>query len=280
MNDSSSMAFFALQPQLLPLAEGFQQTLGLPTNWRIENLDNGITWAYTAAVGQSSSAAFYMDNWDYQNQTGAVDRLVLPAVTLPQNTIPLLQFGLAYALFSPSGYGDTLRVQASDDCGQTWATVYEKGGALLSTVTGPRSTEFVPQTNEWRQETVDLSAYRGVEALQVRLEHVSEAENNLYLDNFSISLLNNVRSLQVQGWGRLSPNPTQGEMQLEVHLPESGKALTWRLYNAVGQELLQYQEVAERTNRYQLSLAHLPKGLYFLAWEWEGQRQVERLILR
>lgn len=279
-NDSSFASFLAVQPQNLPLTEGFQQQSGLPPNWRTENPDNGITWAHTTQVGASSSASFFMDNWDYQNQLGAVDRLVLPAMTLPDNTIPLLQFELAYALFSPSGYGDTLRVQASGDCGQTWTTVYEKGGATLSTVTGTRATEFVPQSNEWRLETVDLSAYRGVEALQVRFEQLSEAENNLYLDNINISLLNNTTSLEQPSFVmHVWPNPSQGYVQLAVDLPEGGQPLTWKLYNAVGQVLLQQKTVAQQKNLYQLSLEQLPKGLYFLEMQWEGERQVKQVLL-
>lgn len=280
VNDSSTLTFLTLQPQLLPLTEGFQQQSGLPPNWRAENPDNGITWAHTTQVGASSSASFFMDNWDYQNQLGAVDRLVMPAVTLPSNTIPLLQFELAYALFSPSGYGDTLRVQASGDCGQTWTTVYEKGGAGLSTVTGTRATEFIPQSNEWRLETVDLSAYRGVEALQIRFEQVSEAENNLYLDNINISLLNNTTALEQPSFGvKVWPNPSQGYLQLAVEFPVEGKALTWKLYNAVGQALLQQTEIAQQQNLYQLSLEQLPKGLYFLEMQWEGERQVKQVVL-
>lgn len=279
-NDSSKVTFFTIQPQALPLTEDFQQTTALPVGWQVDNLDNGVTWAHRATVGQSSTASFFMDNWNYQNQTGAIDRLVLPPVTLPNNTIPVLQFGLAYALFSPSGYGDTLRVQVSTDCGQTWATVYEKGGAVLSTVNGTRATAFVPQSNEWRQESVDLARYRGEEALQLRFEHKSEAENNLYLDNINISLLNNTNKITAPSFAaRLWPNPSQGQAQLELTLPEANKMVHWRLYNGVGQTLLEQQVIAPKKSQHQLSLATLPKGLYFLAIQWEGQRQVQQVLV-
>jgi hypothetical protein len=278
VNDTSSLNFATRQPQQLPLLETFQQQAGLPNGWDVYNPDNGITWARTTLAGQSSSASFFMDNWDYQNQLGAVDRLLLPPVEMPTNTIPFVQFAVAYAGFS-QGYGDTLRVQASDNCGQTWTTVYEKGGTALSTVAGLRSTEFVPQPNEWRQEGFTLPAYQGVEALQLRFEQVSEAENNLYLDNISISLLNaSSQPAKPQLWSRLSPNPSRGRVQLEVRLPRSGKVLTWQLYNGIGQLLMQQRVVADAQSRYELSLTHLPKGIYFLAWEWEGERRVERLV--
>ncbi|MGH1334992.1 MAG: M43 family zinc metalloprotease [Aureispira sp.] len=278
-NDTSFTSFLTLQAQLLPLTEGFQQTAGIPSGWQVDNFDNGITWAHTTQVGQSSSACFFMDNWDYQNQVGAVDRLVTPAVTLPNNTIPLLRFNVAYAVFSAASYGDTLRVQASNNCGQTWTTVYEKGGRNLTTVTGTRTTEFVPQSNEWRQEIVDLSAYRGIEALRLRFEHISEAENNLYLDNINISLLNNTKTVAKPSFlARLWPNPSQGPIQLELSLPVAGKVLVWRLYNALGQPLLEQKEVAQHQSRYQLSLEQLPKGVYFLEIQWDGQRQIKQIL--
>lgn len=281
VNDSSVVNFSTVQPQQLPLTEGFQQTVGVPSGWQVENPDNSVTWAHNTTVGHSSTACFFVDNWDYQNQTGAIDRLLSPAVVLPPNTTPLLQFNLAYALFSPSSYGDTLRVQVSKDCGATWATVYEKGGAMLSTVTGTRSTEFVPQNHEWRRETVNLSAYRGAEALQLRFEHWSGAENNLYLDNINLSVPNHTTNLVQPSFGlQLWPNPSQGVVQLELSLPVSGKVLTWRLYNVVGQQVLEIEKKGAKNNRYQLVLQTLPKGIYFLEVEWNGQRQVKQIVLQ
>ena len=138
---------------------------------------------------------------------------------------------------------------------------------------------LVPQSNEWRQETVNLNAYRGVEALRLRFEHLSEAENNLYLDNINISLLNNTQKVAAPSFlARLWPNPSQGQVQLELSLPASGKVLTWRLYNALGQQLLQQEERVEQESRHQLSLQNLPKGIYFLEIEWEGQREVKQLV--
>lgn len=281
VNDTSIVNFSAIQTQLLPLTEGFQQAMGLPTGWQVNNPDGAITWAQNTQVGQSSSASFFVDNWDYQGQLGAVDYLVMPAVGLPNNTIPVLQFDLAYALFTPSGYGDTLRVQASKDCGTTWTTVYEKGGAVLSTITGTSSVEFVPQAGEWRRETVGLNAYQGEEDLQLRFEHISEAENNLYLDNVNISILNNITNPIKQSFEmQVFPNPSRGQVQLALMLPTKGQPITWRLYNTVGQELLQQQEAAAQTDIYQLSLEQLPKGVYFLEVQWEGQRQVQQIVLQ
>jgi hypothetical protein len=280
INDTSAVNFLAIQTQALPLNEGFQQP-SLPAGWQINNPDATITWAQNTQVGQSSSASFFVDNWDYQGQLGAVDYLVMPAVGLPNNTIPVLQFDVAYALFTPSGYGDTLRVQASNDCGTTWATVYEKGGSVLSTITGTSSVEFVPQASEWRRETVGLNAYQGEKSLQLRFEHISEAENNLYIDNINISVLNNITNPTKSSFDmRVFPNPSRGQVQLALTLPSMGEVITWRLYNTVGQQLLQQQEQAAQTAIYQLSLEQLPKGIYFLEVQWEGQRQVQQIVLQ
>ena len=67
-------------------------------------------------------------------------------------------------------------------------------------------------------------------------------------------------------------------MQLELSLPIAGKALTWRLYNALGQQLLKQENLVDQHSRYQLSLEELPKGIYFLEIEWEGQREVKPLV--
>lgn len=281
INDTSIVNFLAIQTQALPLNEGFEQVAGVPVGWQINNPDATVTWAQNTQVGQSSSASFFVDNWDYQNQLGAVDYLVMPAVALPNNTIPILQFDLAYALFTPSGYGDTLRVQASRDCGTTWTTVYEKGGSVLSTITGTSSIEFVPQAGEWRRETVGLNAYQGEASLQLRFEHVSEAENNLYVDNVNVSVLNNTTHLTTPSFEmRVFPNPSRGQVQLALSLPITGTPIRWRLYNTVGQPLLEQQEKAAQSAIYQLSLEQLPQGVYFLEVEWEGQRQVQQIVLQ
>ena len=92
-----------------------------------------------------------------------------------------MTFELAYALYSATGYSDTLRVWVSDDCGVSWYKAYEKFDNALTTVSSLYTVEFIPTSNDWRQETIDLTNYVNKNRVLIRFEHVTDYENNYIL---------------------------------------------------------------------------------------------------
>lgn len=261
-NDTAQSDFQATVAVAAPFLEGFEAG-SLPAGWQVANPDNAITWAPTAQAASVGAGCFYLNNWNYGNvPPGERDWLETPPIQV--QALPyVLQFDLAYALFSTSGYSDTLRIAASTDCGQTWTPIYEKYDDPLTTVPNRRSTEFFPSTlTEWRRETVDLSQFIGAADIKVRFEHVSEAENNLFIDQVEVTPATSVRQLAASPLAvRLSPNPTQDQAQLQLTLPQWAE-FTVQVYNTLGQSILTHQDRGAGSVVYQLDTRAWTAGCY------------------
>lgn len=72
-----------------------------------------------------------------------------------------------------------------------------------------------------------------------------------------------------------SPNPTQGLVQLDWHLPAQADI---RLYDAKGRHLRNIGTVAPRMQRYTIDLSQLPSGLYLIYWEANGRVWTQRVL--
>ncbi len=174
----------------MPFSEGFEGAF-LPSGWILNNPDGSTTWEkYT--VGFNSSSSAYMANFNY-NASGQADELISPAIDLSIGSNPKLTFSVAYRLYtnpaSSPNYSDTLEVLLSQDCGMTYTSIYKKFLTALTTVTPTYSTsEFFPSgAGSWRLETVPLANFSSSTNAIFKFRHVTDYENNLFLDNINIT---------------------------------------------------------------------------------------------
>lgn len=280
-NDQSSTPFTISAGGLaLPFTEGFEGVTFPALGWSATNPDNDVTWARTTTAAKTGLASMFMDNWDYP-ANGEKDWVTLPSLDMSNSATVTMSFELSYALYSASGFSDTLRVWASDDCGQTWSQVYEKSGNLLTTVANVVTTEFVPTAGDWRQETIDLSTYGSASDVQIRFEHVCDYENNLHIDDINITSTPalNVVSPEKKGALNVYPNPTTGQLNVDVQLATQD-AIVITVYNALGQEVTQVQDAKVLGGNYKLDLSKLSKGIYHVQVVGGGETMTQKVVLR
>lgn len=185
-NDTITVAFTVINPTgvNLPFSEGFEGTTFPPTNWNLENGDNGETWERVTTAAGTGNASARKDNFS-NDDNGQVDNLITPYLNLTAS--PTLTFKVAYARYNAT-YFDSLIVWASSDCGITWNRVYNKGGSALATAPDlSTGATFVPTSAQWRTETVDLSAYAGQSKVRLRFQSRSGYGQMLYIDDINIS---------------------------------------------------------------------------------------------
>lgn len=183
-NNYQSIAVFATGAISPPLAESFSG--GLPANWQIQNPDGLTTWQLIAANnGTAGNQAMRLNFYDYENE-GAVDVLVLPPVDLAASVQALLQFDVAYAPY-PGQPNDRLQVLASTACSEAGSLViFDKTASALQTAP-QRSSAFSPTgANQWRTESINLTAYLGQPQVQLRFKTTNGFGNNVFLDNIRI----------------------------------------------------------------------------------------------
>ncbi len=206
----------------VPFAEDFEGAAFPPAGWSLvdgtaRSFEN-FTWVHDAAgstFGRDGNATntLVIDHRAYddpgvetfpfaENYPGAIDAFVSPLIDLTATTGALLSFDLSYARFiDPANTvpldlavpieSDRLTVSVSTDGGQTFAPIYFRSGKDYEGNELPTAPDVAaPHTpagaDQWRTETLDLSAYDGQEIV---LKFVTENGNGntLYLDNISVT---------------------------------------------------------------------------------------------
>ncbi len=142
-NDQSVSSFsVSITGTSLPLVEGFESSVNLPTGWSLNNPDNDAACAISTTVFHTGSHCIGFNNCSGDgsgglgsaaDMTGKKDRFITPSYNLSSGN-NALTFDVAYTPSSVQGvvYSDTLVVFSSSDCGAIWNEIYHKGGTLLA----------------------------------------------------------------------------------------------------------------------------------------------------
>ena len=174
--------------QLGYLAEGFE-TAFPAASWWIENPDNGGAWSVSTQVGaygvSAQSAVF--DNFGFDSR-GSQDDIRVRVDLSQQPPGTSLHFDYAYAEYS-SAYSDSLEVLVSTDCGQTFSSLWRKGGSDLATAPSLQNTLFIPAASQWKQDSIDLSPYSNSTDLLIAFRNIGRFGQAIYLDNINVGTL-------------------------------------------------------------------------------------------
>ncbi|RMF27150.1 MAG: hypothetical protein D6765_07930, partial [Bacteroidetes bacterium] len=193
-NDTARWSGFTALSTFLPLTEDFESETDFPTVTGIvaQNLDNDdFAWEIAmgvSAFGQGLRSALF-DNFagtNANNPFGTADALITRHYDFSNVQGATLSFNVAYAPYSPT-LSDTLLVLAAADCAPVFDQVlFLKGGEQLATA--PSTTDpFTPTDNQWRTETIDLSAFDGAHDVIFAFVNLSSWGNRLFLDNIEVS---------------------------------------------------------------------------------------------
>lgn len=264
----------------IPLQQGFESGGFPPTAWDTLNPDNGIGWALYTGAGYASNTSVRMNNAEY-NRVGQVDWLRMPQVNLSDMDSAFLRFQVAAAAYSslstPNNNWDTLEVMISLDCGASYTSLYKKWGSSLVTVPTPVTGSFVPTATQWRKDSVDLTPYIGQGDLLVAFRHATGYENNVYLDDISITPVIVAANLKAQGL-LLYPNPTTALARLQFY-PQPQKLKAIRLFDMRG-ALLRTWTIAAGTasNSYTIDLNAQAAGMYIIRAYFDDRVETRKII--
>lgn len=184
-NDTVRISFSVNAPMPLPVTEGFESGT-VPGNWYLRSTGN-TNWQITNSAAHTGTHSIYFPNFETDEPGKAAD-MVLPAATLNGADSISLKFFVAAAIYNNT-YLDTLQVLVSTDCGATLTSVYKKWGSTL--VTAPATSDaFFPNATQWREEQIDLSAFRNSGTIQVFFRNINQFGNNIFLDDISLNGFN------------------------------------------------------------------------------------------
>lgn len=258
----------------IPFLEDFEQAGFLPLNWTLVNPDNDETWeevTRTGADGTQSRVA-YVNNYGY-NASGEEDYIETEIFAL-QTSSAILSFDLAKAQYNNS-FSDSLAVQISTDCGASYTTIYAKGGSTLATVNNATGAWSPNSPNNWRKETIDISAYVG-QNVSFRFINITGYSNSTYIDNINISSTVGLAETDAIEF-KVFPNPTNGTVHLMVsqNLADDAQVV---VTNQLGQTLQRLSGNAFQNQQATIDLSAYERGVYFVTIENQNAKQTKRIV--
>jgi len=176
-------------PGSLPLVEGFQGAAWPPAGWVNDNkFQDSVKWERATNAGGfgTSSASALFDNY-YHDASGIRDGLMAPKLNFGTVSNARLRFDVAYSRYDAT-YSDTLEVKISTNCGNTWTSVYMKGGTALSTAPDYTVDLWVPTSTQWRRDSIDISTVVAGQG-NVLIDFVNHGHygQGIYLDNVNLA---------------------------------------------------------------------------------------------
>ena len=233
--------------------------------WELGNNFQRVTSASAEGNASMRVNGFAKQNdYQYTQNDFQKEYLYLPAVDLTTQGASELRFSHAYA--AGSNFNDSeLRVQVSNNCGNSWQTRLTLSGSSLRTASNS-TAPFTPNASQWDENTVNLSAFSSSDDLRIRIQFTSDRSgNNLYVDDFYIV----DQTIGIDESPELSlnafPNPATNQITL-VNGALDSKEADIRLTDLSGREALVHKEILWLAGEeVQLNLpSGLAAGIYVL----------------
>lgn len=247
-------------PTPLPLDAPFQSA-SVPAGWTAVNVGTNGWKAAPLNVGYNSNRSILCNMYDVP--PGNEVYLVLPKLDFSGavgSSIDMT-FDHAYAFYNATTF-DSLRIDVSTNCGESWDVVYLDGKSGLATA--PATTAaFKPTASQWRSNYVDMTSYAGQAEVLVRLVGMSGFGNNLYIDNLLISPVVAVRELASLEQFKIQPNPARDLTQVRFSLSQA-EEMRLMVYNLYGQPVYTQQlgSLPAGAHAVNVDAANLPAGHY------------------
>lgn len=236
----------------------------------IDNVENyGGTWQ-KANSPFSGSKSMRVVNFNGANPAGAVDNLTFEPIDLSALNASTMTFRVAYAVrpgsFNSSDSNERLRVYVSTNCGQSWASRYNRSGTNLSTSANTNSSFAPTNPSQWRLETVNLNTFADETNVLIRFELTSTGGNNVYIDDINLGTTGfdedvylNTANVEVY------PNPSSESFTIESDLIKTSD-IEISLIDVTGRLVFSERKENVPSGLFQSSVQvfHLPKGMYLL----------------
>lgn len=252
----------------IPFAENFTTTTFPPQGWFVVSDDN-LTWTRSSAGSGSAKMEFF------NSPNGQIDYLYLKPLNLNNpGSIIKMSFSVAHAPYNTQyGPNDKLEVQISTNCGQSWTTIYNKSGATGLSTAPATTNQFTPTSNQWRTDSIDLSAYNDKEEILIRFKATSGYGNNLYIDNVKIDVLTSLIDYENEHI-IIYPNPVDNILFIEL-LPQINNA-SIQITDLTGKII--HNTKANGNEKVSIDFSNIKQGIYFVK-VYENQHTIANKII-
>jgi hypothetical protein len=264
-NDTITLTFQYYQPVSPPITAGFESTAYPPVGWDVINPDRGITWERTLLAARTGNAAVVIRNFD-NKANGQKDYIRLPLMDITNADSAFMTFQVAAAVITnPKTAGapfDTLEVLLSRDCGATFTSIYKKWGSELITDTAAVTTAFVPTSEKWRKDSVNLTPYINGGQILLAFANTNQHQNNIYLDDISVYSISISANVKTKGF-MITPNPTSGRVAVQFY-PNPAVVKGINIFSSTGQKVASHVVNGASSGTYGFDLSKMASGVYIV----------------
>lgn len=260
-----------------PVMEGFENGTDLAnTLWSVNDANDG-SFQISGATGFNSAQSVRLAN----NNGRAGLKYELISSTIDNTVDAPLRVSFRYAFAKRNNNNnDALRVYASRDCGETWNMRKAITGASLPTAPNTNAS-FVPTNTQWEYvELPPIGSLLSVSNLRLKFVFESDGGNNFWLDDINI----NGASTGIASAGTaderaitIVPNPAKDRAAVSAFLGTAGPVRV-DLMDLLGRPVRSIDAGSKPAGaaRWDLDLAGLPSGMYFVRIDQGGHVQVAK----
>lgn len=263
------------------IQESFEGILLYPQGWYAVDIDGGDTWKLTATAASDGSNSILLENFQTPASSAGEELISVP---LDMSSIVGAQLIWDRAYKRYNGFTiDTLRIDVSGDCGNTWNNEWEGSGLSLASVGGIAvAGPFVPSSSQWKSDTLDLGAYDGSPNVRIRFKFVRGGGQNFYLDHLRMDGLVGRAEPIANNWSFETVNPFEQSLDIRYALEKPGR-VSFRLLDLQGRVLAEQSLSPQAPGSYQFTFSSpqiesLANGFYFLEGILGGQKVSKKII--
>lgn len=187
-NDTMVLTYMAAPQNTLPFRSS---GTNLSTQWTINNA-NAVKpiWKTSSSVTQAngtSGVSLMADNINYNDNGRIVSSSSFNFTGMAR---PTLFYSLAHTPNTTPSKEDTFDIEVSTNGGNSFTVIEtltdQSGNPSLGTAAAQSGTYFPSSTLQWRQASVDLSAYANNNYVQIAFRSRSGFGNQIYINNINV----------------------------------------------------------------------------------------------
>ncbi len=252
--------------------EEFTSTCNAPlqSNWTSYQPENGLDWRISHFAGNGGALCKNNFNDGHIGQSYAFE---LPPLAAPGNAAASLQLEFHYAYGPYPGYADSLRVEVSADCGQSWTVVWISGGYDLMT-SAETTQSFLPGPADWGHTAIDLDGV-AAQPFLIRFSVVNGFGNNIWLDNIRVSTTTGTVDAFTRQPVFFFPNPLETVSYLT--LPSSVHHATIQVIDVHSQVVFEADQIKGQTIEF--NRGDLPGGSYYYFIREKGREIASGVLI-
>lgn len=270
------------QANLLPLKHDFQSGAFVPSTWTLQN-DGTNGWKLYSGGGAAGSTRSGVCNF-FNISGGKVVSMTTNKMDMSLvNGETKLSFDHAYAYYDDT-YFDSLRIEITRDCGETWKQIFLDGKDGLSTAPpfADPNTAWAPTADDWKSNTMDVSELNGATEAMIRFVGLSGFGNNFYIDNINVTTTTSINTVPGLTAATISPNPTAqaSDLRFSLKQPQSLSMLVYDMEGSLVQSL-HLGDLPSGDHVAPLDASQLPGGSYRVVLQGKtGLTQMQWVVLR